>query len=571
MANFALTALSLVAQQSKNNFVRKTQHVAEIQTQFLRSLLQAHQDTEFGRQYHFSSIKTIEDFRAQVPIQPYSAFEPYIQRMADGETHILTAEPVIHFNITSGSTGQKKFIPVTKRSRQVIAKTNRVAMGFVTAAVRREQLPLGTMLFPGSMNSLGTTKAGITYSSVSTSDLRLGDFFYRQLFAYPFDVFKITDIATRYYVCLLFALRNPHIRAIGATFPALALLMCEYLDQYSEALIEDLETGDLAPWLNLDPILRQTLKRQCIQAPRRAAQLRQIVKRHGRITPQQAWPELSFMITARGGTSDFYFQRFPEYFGHPKIYGGVYSSAEATYGVHRDFNTDGVILAIESGFYEFIPEDQWQVEQPQTLLPWQVEIGKRYQIVFSNFSGFYRYDLGDIVEIEGFYGQAPLLIFRYRQGGVMTSVGEKITEFHALQVMQQLQASFNLCLEDFCFTLTHDIPARYLVNIELAHSHSLSDPSAFLRQFDVTLQELHTMYAIKRRDQVRPPHLRILAPGSFEIVRRRLIAEGAIEAQLKMPHVTEDRQFLVGVTIAQEVNGDLACSAQQTERMLRQD
>jgi len=47
----------------------------------------------------------------------------------------------------------------------------------------------------------------------------------------------------------------------------------------------------------------------------RAAQLRKILKSEGRLTPKLAWPNLSFLATARGGTSDFYFQRFPTYFG----------------------------------------------------------------------------------------------------------------------------------------------------------------------------------------------------------------------------------------------------------------
>lgn len=557
MANFALTVLSWLAQQSKNNFVRKTHNVVEVQTQFLRSLLQAHQDTEFGRQYGFSEIHTLEDFRQRVPIQPYSSFEPYIQRMADGETNVLTADPVIHFNITSGSTGQKKLIPVTMRSRRVLAKINRIAMGFVTAANRRAGKPLGPMLFPGSTSAVGRTKGGIPYSPVSTSDIRLGDFFYRQIFAYPSVVFQVSDIAARHYVCLLFALQQPDLRVISATFPALALLLCDYLEKYSEALIADIATGELASWLPLDPELRQKLERYCVPNPERAAQLQTIFDAHGRLIPKLAWPNLSFMITARGGTSNFYFQRFPEYFGNPDIYGGLYSSAEATYGVHRAFNTDGVILAIESGFYEFIPEDQWDVDQPRTLLPWEVEAGKRYRIIFSNFSGFYRYDLGDVVEIEGFYHQTPLLIFRYRRGGVMTSVGEKVTEYHALQVMDKLQTAFDVTLENFCFTLTRDVPARYLVNIELAPDQHLDDPAAFLRQFDATLKELHTMYALKRRDQVKPPHLQILAPGSFEQVRQRLVQQGAVEAQLKMPHVTEDRDFLAGVAIAQVIKGDV--------------
>ena len=131
--------------------------------------------------------------------------------------------------------------------------------------------------------------------------------------------------------------------------------------------------------------------------------------------------------------------------------------------------------------------------------------------------------------------------------------------------MQKLQTDFKLSLENFCFTLTYDAPARYLINIELAAGQQLTDPVAFLRQFDATLQELHTMYALKRRDQVKPPHLRILAPGSFEQVRQRMVQNGAVESQLKMPHVTEDREFLAGVTVSQEINGEVIQPVQASE------
>lgn len=74
-----------------------------------------HQNTEYGRNYGLSEIKTIEQFQAQIPILPYSSYEPYIERIANGETNILTADPVVYLSHTSGSTGKQKFIPVTRR------------------------------------------------------------------------------------------------------------------------------------------------------------------------------------------------------------------------------------------------------------------------------------------------------------------------------------------------------------------------------------------------------------------------------------------------------------------------
>ncbi|HEY9645101.1 MAG TPA: GH3 auxin-responsive promoter family protein [Chroococcidiopsis sp.] len=554
MVNPVISLSSAIARQSKASFVRKTHQTQRIQERFLRSLLKTHQNTAFGKDHQFSEIKTIDQFRERIPVQPYSYYEPYTQRMANGETNVLTADPVIYFNLSSGSTGDKKIIPVTKRSRRCNSRAAQAAMGFAFDAAKRDGKPLGKMLYPISVKPLGQTSAGIAYAPVSTSHLGLLSAFYRQFFAYPFEVFNISDTRTRTYICLLFAARDPNLRAISATFPVLALRMCDYLAEHSEDVIRDLETGTLADWLRLEPEMRAALERQWSADPARADALRQIFQREGRLTPKRVWPNLSFLVTARGGTSSFYFERFPEYFGDAPIFGGIYACAEATLGVHRDFNTDSVILAIESAFFEFIPEDQWDVPYPKTVLPWEVKKGDRYRIVFSNYCGFYRYDLGDIVEIDGFCGQAPLIIFRHRRGGVMSSSTEKTSEFHAIQTMKILQNAFDVALENFCITLSDDaIPPHYLVNIELAPGHTLHEPERFLQMFDDTLKQVHAFYDIKRRDQIPLPRLRILAPGSFAQFRQRLIVRGIAEAQIKFPLVSEDRQLLDGLVVQQEI------------------
>ncbi|GAB4369462.1 MAG: GH3 auxin-responsive promoter family protein [Elainellaceae cyanobacterium] len=554
MSNLVPSLLAVIARRSKARFLRKANQADLVQEQFLRSLLQAHKDTELGRQYGLANIYTIDQFREQVPILPYSAYEPYIERTANGETNLLTAEPVVFFNMSSGSTGNRKLIPVTKRSRRMVARANQTALGFVADAAKRDRLPIGTMLFTSPSKSLGYTNSGIPYGPISTSDLRLMGAIYRQVFAYPFAALQVADIAARHYLCLLFALRNSSLGVIGATFPVLALRLADYLEQYAQELIEDLETGTIAPWLKLAPELRLQLERQWQAYPTRAAELRQILQTEGRLTPKSAFPNLSFIVTARGGTSNFYLERFPDYFGNVPVFGGTYASSETVFGVHRDFNTDGVILAIESGFYEFLPEDQWQAEHPQTLLPWQVKPGDRYRILVTNYSGFYRYDIGDVVEVEGFCGKAPIFIFRHRLGGVISSTTEKTSEFHIMQTMQQLKQEFNVSLENFCVTLSNDqIPPCYLLNIELAEGQVLPDPKQFLQRFDQILQNVHESYAVKRPDQVPSPRLRILESGSFALVQQRLVQRGANETQLKFPHVSDDRNLLAGLKVEQEV------------------
>lgn len=554
MANFLLPILTFMAQRAKATFVKKTRQTDFVQEQFLFTLLRRYQDTELGRQYGLRDIKTIQQFRDRVPVLPYSSYEPYTKRIAQGEPNILTPDPVVYLNLTSGSTGSKKLIPVTRRFQNSLGRANVTSIGFLTDALETRGQKFGKILATNSVQLLGRTPGGIEYGPASVGVLRMGKFLYEQLFAHPFETLQPGNSIARHYVCLLFALREQSLRSIAANFPMLILRICDYLEKYAEDLIQDLEKGTIATWLELEPSVRATLEHQWSADPVRAVQLRKILHSEGRLTPKRAWPSLSFVATARGGTSDFYFERFPEYFGDTPVFGAVYSSAEATFSIYPDVDTDGSVLAIESGFFEFVPQDQWEVEHPKTLLATEVKVGECYRLLTTNYSGFYRYDIGDVVEVVGFYGTAPLIVFRYRRGGLLSSTTEKTTEYHVTQVMQALQQEFGLPLEDFCITLSEqEIPAHYLVNIELVPGHTLTNPQAFLASFDRKLQEIHTSYELKRRDQVPAPRLRLLARGSFAILRQRQLERGIPDSQLKFPHISEDRQLLAGLVVQQEV------------------
>ena len=549
-----LPILTTYGAYAKAKFIRKTRQLIATQEQFLLELLRAHEQTELGRQLKLSEIRSIEQFRDRVPIWPYRYYEPYCERIMNGEQNVLSPDPVVYISFTSGSTGKKKQIPVTRRYQRTLRRADIAGLGFAVEELRQRGLKYGQSMITNSVRIEGRTESGIEYGPVSVGSIRMGRPLFEHNFAHPFEALEIADTDARHYACLLFSLRKAEMRGMIANFPMLLLRTCGYLEQFADRLIEDLEAGTIAPDLKIEPEIRAYLERRWQADPQRAAQLRQIYRSEGRLTPKLAWPQLSFLLTAQGGTSDFYLHRFGDFFGDTPIFGGVYGSAEATFGVYPAFNTSGCVLAIESGFYEFIPVDQWDAEQPKTLLPWEVKVGDRYRILVTSYSGFYRYDIGDVVEVVGFYEQTPLITFRYRRGGLLSSVTEKTTEFHATDVMRRLQQELNLRFEDFCITLSEqEFPAHYLINIELASGQTLDDPMALLHRCEELLREVNVRYGRMRRGQIPPPRLRLLAPGSFAIVRQRQLAKGMFDSQLKFPHISEDRQFLAGLTIEQEL------------------
>ncbi len=554
MTNPTIALISMVTQQAKRRFIQKTHHVAQSQAAFLQTLLHHQRSTELAQALESDTIRSVDQFRDCVPVAPYHTYQPYFERVAAGALGVVTPDPVTYINMTSGSTGKQKLIPVTKRSRRLVAKANMSSMGFGIASAQQRRLPLGKLLPTGSARTFGHTAGGIPFGPVSAGDLRMGNLLYRQVFAHPFDVLQIPDSGARQYVALLHALRDPNLRVIGANFPIFAIKLGQQLETYAESLLDDLERGAIADWLPLDPMLRRRLDRQLVADPARARELRLRLASAGRLTPKLAWPALSFIITARGGTSSFYFEQFPDYFGDVAVFGGVYASAEATFGVYHSLDQDGAVLALDSGFFEFVPQSQGSAAQPQTLLPTEVTVGDRYRILVTNYNGLYRYDNGDVVEVLGFYNQAPIITFCHRRGGLLSSTTEKTTEHHTTQVMQQLQREFDLPLVNYCITLAErEVPPPYLLNIELSGDRTLQNPQRFLARFDAILSDVNASYHYKRQDAVPPPRLRILAPGSFAALQQRLVNQGMTEVQLKQPHISEDRQFLAGLKVVQEV------------------
>ncbi|MGB7441728.1 MAG: GH3 auxin-responsive promoter family protein [Coleofasciculaceae cyanobacterium] len=566
MANYLLPILRAVTRRAKASFVSKTHRVGAVQEQFLLTMLRAYQNTELGRQYGLKDIKTIDQFRDRVPILPYSSYEPFTQRIFQGEPNILTPDPVVYLNLTSGSTGPQKLIPVTKRFQNSLKRANLVCIGFLADALKERKLEFGKLLLTNSVQLVGRTPGNIKYGPASVGVLRMGKFLYQQLFAHPFETLLPGDSLARHYVCLLFALRDRSMRGMIANFPMLLLRTSNYLERYAEDLIQDLDKGTIANWLELEPDVLAQLESQWSADPVRANELREILQSEGRLTPKLVWPNLSFVASARGGTSDFYFERFSDYFEDIPIFGAVYSSAEATFSIYPDVDTDGSILAIESAFFEFVPEDQWDVAHPKTLLATEVKVGERYRLLTTNYSGLYRYDIGDVIEVVGFYNQAPLIVFRYRRGGILSATTEKTTEHHATQVVQALQKEFDLPLEDFCITLSESVvKSSYVLNIELLPGQKLEDPQAFLASFEEKLKQANKSYALKRPDNYIPsPRLRILKPGSFAILRQRQLEKGVPDSQLKFPHISNDRSFLEGLKVEQEFR--MLCEDEDTER-----
>ena len=78
-------------------------------------------------------------------------------------------------------------------------------------------------------------------------------------------------------------------------------------------------------------------------------------------------------------------------------------------------------LAITSHFFEFVGEDG-------VYLAHELREGREYRVILTTGGGLTRYDLGDVVRVNGFVEATPSIEFIGRAGDVVDLCGEKLSE-----------------------------------------------------------------------------------------------------------------------------------------------
>src|SRR5688572_642684 len=118
MSGISSLVIAFAARRAAAPFERAVADTRRTQEALLARLLQQNRDTEYGREYGFAGVTSLEDYGRKVPVVDYEDLAPRIDRVTRGEKNVLTAEDPLLFAQTSGTTGKPKFIPVTPTCRK---------------------------------------------------------------------------------------------------------------------------------------------------------------------------------------------------------------------------------------------------------------------------------------------------------------------------------------------------------------------------------------------------------------------------------------------------------------------
>jgi hypothetical protein len=477
-----------------NDYLKKP---VETQDVLLFSILEKAKETEFGRKYSFSEIKSIEDFQKEVPISSYEDLVPYIERMKKGERDILWPGLVKKFSKSSGTTNDRsKYIPISRESLKEchFSSGKDLFALFVKAKPDTEFLRGRSLIVGGSIEDDNT----------GTS---------------------IGDIS---------ALMTKHLpRWVHAMYrsPSLDVALLSDWEDKMDKIVEEAIESDIRSIIGVPSWTYLILKKA--------------IEKTGK-SVREIWPNLEVFFY--GGVSikpyrSLFLDLIPEL-----EFFGVYNAADGFFG-SQDFLSDkeDILLYLNSGiFYEFIPlSDLHTLSQtPKTIA--NVEMHTPYAMVISTNGGMWRYVIGDVVTFTSLKPHRIRITGRTKH--FINICGEELMVENAEIAISKACEETNSKVKDFTagpIFMDEDRKSgahEWIVEFEIEPENK----SEFISILDRELQKVNSDYESKRyKDLIlREPKITFVPKKTFYYWME---SRGKLGGQNKVPRLSNDRKYLESV------------------------
>ena len=406
--NNLITFSGKLANQRYHRFVNE---VELIQTKKLLHYLKANRDTVFGKMYHFEVITSYASYAENIPvIEDWKQVESFIIRMENGEEKILTVDPVRSFEETSGSAGFSKLIPYNRALKKEFQKALQTWMvelqkTYPAAFYGRSYWSLSPVLKEPRFTSSGI-RIGLE------SDAEYFNPFVRFLVAKTMavdsSVIKIKDGEAFYFETLRQLLCARDLSFVSVWSPTFFLQMDTFLRKNIWLLIKAVSNKDST----------------------RACEINDITKND--FTWKDLWPHLALISCWTHAQAMLWLPALRKAAGGVSIQPKGLLSTEGVVSIPIK-EMDYPALAYHSHFFEFR-----QIDSGKIYLAHQLTKDEKYEIIITTGGGLYRYATKDIVQVQGFYLQVPLLKFLGRQNRTSDIVGEKVSELQVIEIMERI-------------------------------------------------------------------------------------------------------------------------------------
>lgn len=533
----------------EKKFNKYTLNSRYINEEVLFKILNKNSTSKYGEKYNFNSIKSVDEYKSNVPITDYLDYELYINEMLKGEKNILITDDVEFFGHTSGTTGKQKLVPVTKKSREVGSKYMALLIERFAYNNLKNKWNYGRGLMLADAVMTTYSEGGVPICSATSGGMDAIKVILPKIYTSPYEVMKIKDKNAALYLHLLFALEDKNLTYISGVFISNVLDALRTLEDNAELLVRDIRRGSINRNLNIDGETRKKLNKCLKPNAGRADEIELEFSKGFEGICRRIWPKLIYIASVTGANFSIYDDMVNYYTGSVPIYSPAYASTEAMIGINPYISKIRYVIIPDTVFYEFIPVKESNKENPQTYCIDELKVGEKYEIIITSYAGFYRYRLGDVVKVVDYYNNSPEIEFLYRKNQALNMVSEKTTEDHLRESLSKTVKEFNLSLVDYTTLEDNRItPGRYVFYLEFNEEIPKSKIKFIENTLDKELQKANLAYGrFRKNNRLACLSINIVRRNTFDIIKRYLISKGVSKSQIKIPRVITNKKDILNI------------------------
>ncbi|MFN0291821.1 GH3 auxin-responsive promoter family protein [Pedobacter helvus] len=468
----------------------------DVQDEWLHTLISSAENTEWGKLYDYKSILTVQQFKERVPIQNYDTLKPYIERMLQGEQNILWPSEIKWFAKSSGTTSDRsKFIPVSEEALEECHFKGGKDMLSIYCNNRPQ-----AKMFTGK----GLVLGGSHQINQLCEDIHFGDL--------SAVLIKNLPVWAEYY-------RTPDM--------SIALMdnYEEKIDRMAEATIKENVTS-----ISGVPTWTIVLAKKVMEIT-------------GTKNLLEVWPNLEAYFH---GAVNFtpYRAQFKELIPSSDMYYlETYNASEGFFGIQDQSDSEELLLMLDYGiYYEFLPIEHLDDENPKTLSLEQVELHKNYAVIISTNAGLWRYMIGDTVHFTSLYPFRIKITGRTKH--FINAFGEEVIIDNAENALTKACALTNAKIKDYTacpiyFSGEEAGGHEWIIEFE----QQPTDFEQFVNVLDDTLREVNSDYDAKRFKDMALKRPKVHnAPK--DIFYKWLKEKGKLGGQHKVPRLANNREYV---------------------------
>ena len=463
------------------------------QEKVLASLLKTAAPTKFGKDHHFSSIKSHADFVQNVPVRDYEGLKPYVDLVVNGEENILWTGKPLYFAKTSGTTSGAKYIPLTAASMPFHIQAARNAILSYINETGKADFVSGKMIFLQGSPIL-EEKNGI----------KLG---------------RLSGIVAHFIPKYLQKNR----------MPSWETNCIEDWETKVNAIVEETFSEDMTVISGIPSWVQMYFEKLSAKGNKPVGEIFK-----------------NFNLFIYGGVNyEPYRAKFENLIGRKVDSIELFPASEGFFAYQDSQKEKGMLLLLNAGiFYEFIKAAEFFTENPKRYTIGEVELNVNYVLIISTNAGLWGYNIGDTIQFTSLKPYRVIVSGRIKH--YISAFGEHVIGKEVESALKEAMEGTNIRVNEF--TVAPQINPKeglpyheWFIEFDSEASDEPNNLEEFALRIDTAMRKQNVYYDdLITGNVLRTVVVTKVRQNGFQEYMK---SQGKLGGQNKLPRLTNDRKI----------------------------